>query len=42
MSREEIEEEMDELAREFAATRDPEIREEIYKLAKQLEKMEKE
>jgi hypothetical protein len=33
---------MDELAREYLKTRDPEIREEIYKLAKQLEEMDKE
>jgi hypothetical protein len=31
----------DEIPRGFAATRDPEIREELYKLAKQLEEMEK-
>jgi hypothetical protein len=41
MTREEIEKRMDELAREFAAIRDPEIREEIYQLGGQLEKMEK-
>ena len=33
---------MDELAREYLKTRDPEIREEIYKLAKQLEDVDKE
>ena len=32
---------MDELAREYLKTRDPEIREEIYKLAKRLEEMDK-
>jgi hypothetical protein len=41
MTREEIEQKMDELARQFAATHDPEIREEIYRLARQLEEMEK-
>ena len=39
--REEIEEWMDELTRQFFATRDPEIREELYKLAKQLEELDK-
>jgi hypothetical protein len=32
---------MEELARQYAATRDPEIREELYELAKQLEEMDK-
>jgi hypothetical protein len=39
--REEIEKRMDELARELAATHDPKIIEEIYRLAKQLEEIEK-
>jgi hypothetical protein len=33
---------MDELAREYLKTRDPEIRVEIYRLGRELEKMEKE
>ena len=33
---------MEELARQFAATRNPEIREELYELAREFEKMEKE
>jgi predicted DNA-binding protein len=41
MTLEEIEKRMDELASKYVETRDPEIREEIYKLAKQLEDMEK-
>jgi hypothetical protein len=41
MTREEIGELMEELTRQFAATLDPEIREELYELAKQLEQMEK-
>ena len=41
MTCEEIEELMEELTRQFAATRDPEIREELYELAKQLEEMDK-
>jgi hypothetical protein len=32
---------MDALAREFAETHDPEIPEEIYKLSRELEQMEK-
>jgi hypothetical protein len=36
MTREEFEQRMDELAREFVETHDPEIPEEIYKLARQL------
>ena len=39
--RKEIQEWMDELARRFAATHDPEIRDELYKLAKQLEELDK-
>jgi hypothetical protein len=41
MTREEIEELMEELTRQFSATRDPEIRKELYELAKQLEEMGK-
>ena len=33
---------MDELGREFAETHDPEIPEEIYELARELEKLEQE
>ena len=33
---------MDELAREYLKTRDPEIRVKIYRLGRELEKMEKE
>jgi FKBP-type peptidyl-prolyl cis-trans isomerase (trigger factor) len=40
MTREEIEQKMDELAREFAATHDPEIRKEIYRLARQLKELD--
>jgi hypothetical protein len=32
---------MDELVRKYVDTRDPEVREEIYKLATQLEEMDK-
>jgi hypothetical protein len=42
MTREEIEDLMEELTRQFAATRDPEIREQLYELARELEKMEEE
>jgi hypothetical protein len=42
MTIEEIEEWMDVLARQFVATRDREIREELYRLAHELEKLEKE
>jgi hypothetical protein len=38
--REEIEQKMDELAREFAETHDAEIPEEIWKLARQLRKLD--
>jgi len=41
VTREEIEQKMDELARQYAATHAPEIREEICSLAAQLWKMEK-
>ena len=40
MTRQEIEQKMDELAREYRETHDPEIPEEIYRLASQLMKME--
>jgi hypothetical protein len=40
MTREEIEELMEDLTRQFAATRDPEIREQLYELVRELEKME--
>jgi hypothetical protein len=36
MTRQEIEQKMDELAREYRDTHDPEIPEEIYRLARQL------
>jgi hypothetical protein len=39
MSREEIEQKMDELARKYVETHEPEIREEIYRLGRELEKM---
>ena len=42
MTREEIEKKMDELTRKYFETRDPQIREEIYKLSLELEKIEKE
>ena len=35
---EEIEHKMDELARKYVETRDPKIREEIYRLGRELEK----
>jgi FKBP-type peptidyl-prolyl cis-trans isomerase (trigger factor) len=41
MTRDEIEQKMDELARKYVETQAPEVREEFYKLAKQLEEMEK-
>jgi hypothetical protein len=40
MTREEIEQRMDELAREFAKTHDPEIRDKIYRLARQLKELD--
>jgi hypothetical protein len=40
MTRQEIEQQMDELAREFAATHDPEIPEEIFELARRLREMD--
>jgi FKBP-type peptidyl-prolyl cis-trans isomerase (trigger factor) len=41
MTREEIEQKMDELARKYTETRAPKIREEIYRLDRELETMEK-
>ena len=40
MTREEIEKRVDELARTYVETHEPEIREEIYSLSRELEKME--
>jgi metal-sulfur cluster biosynthetic enzyme len=40
MNRQEIEQRLDELAREYRDTHDPEIPEEIYELARRLKKME--
>jgi hypothetical protein len=37
-----IEKQVDKLARKYVETHDPEIVEELYRLARQLEKMEKE
>ena len=42
MTREETKRRLDELAREYVATHDPKIVEELYRLARQLEKMDKE
>jgi hypothetical protein len=42
ITREEIEFRMDALAREYVQTHDPKITEELYDLARELEKMEKE
>jgi hypothetical protein len=41
MTREEILEKMDELARKYVETHDPDIPYELYKLARELEKLEK-
>ena len=41
MTREEIEKRMEELARKYVETHDKEIIEELYRLARELEKMEK-
>jgi hypothetical protein len=41
MTREEIKRRLDELAREYVATHNAEIVEELYRLARELEKMEK-
>jgi FKBP-type peptidyl-prolyl cis-trans isomerase (trigger factor) len=40
VTREEIEQKMDELAREYRETHDPEISEEIFELARRLREME--
>ena len=40
MTRQEIEQKMDELAREYHETRDPEIPEEILEMARRLREME--
>jgi hypothetical protein len=40
VTREEIEKRMDELAREYHETHDPEIPEEIYRLARQLKELD--
>ena len=40
LSREEIKKRMDEIARSYVETHDPKIREEIYRLGRELEKME--
>ena len=40
MTRQEIKEKMDELAREYHDTRDPEIPEEIFELARRLREMD--
>ena len=40
MTRQEIEQKMDELAREYHEIHDPEIPEEIYELARRLREME--
>ena len=40
-TREEIEQKMDEFARKYVETHDKKIIEELYKLAKELEKLEK-
>jgi hypothetical protein len=41
MTREEIEKRMDELARKYVETRDKEIPQELYRLSRELEKIEK-
>jgi len=41
MTREELKRRLDELAREYVATHNPEIVEELYRLARELEKMDK-
>ena len=40
MTREEIDQKIDELARKYVETHDPEIPYEIYKLARQLEELD--
>jgi hypothetical protein len=42
MTREEIEKRMDEIARKYVETHDPEIIEELYKLRLELNRLEKE
>jgi hypothetical protein len=42
MTREEIEQKMGELARKYVETRDKKLIEELYELAREFEKMEKE
>jgi FKBP-type peptidyl-prolyl cis-trans isomerase (trigger factor) len=42
MTREEIEQRMDEVARKYTETHDPEIIEALYELARELEKVENE
>jgi hypothetical protein len=42
MTREEMEEKMDELARKYIETHDKKIIEELYELARELEKIDKE
>ncbi len=42
MTREELKRRLDELAREYVATHNPEIVEELYRLARELEKIDKE
>jgi FKBP-type peptidyl-prolyl cis-trans isomerase (trigger factor) len=39
VTREEIEQKMDELARKYTETHDPEVREELYRLSRELEKL---
>jgi hypothetical protein len=41
MTHEEIQKRMDELARKYIETRDKEIPQELYRLARELEKLEK-
>lgn len=42
MTREEIEKQMDELARKYVETHNRQIIEELYKLSRELEKLDKE
>ena len=41
MTRQEIQQKMDELARKYVETRDNEMPQELYQLARELEKLEK-
>ena len=41
MTREEMDRRMDDLAREYLETHNPEIQKELYRLSRELEKMEK-